>query len=200
MRKGLSWTVLRGLGNSLPARISIAAPILGHMILFNESIAAILSNLTINNASGAHLNNLYCLYVGLFVMGIASTIYQIRCHRIVKRYFDEEDFVITAGPTMTRRDLHGYLITLERIGHDETSQFDLRLAKQQFEMLGGEPAGDNDAPVRNSILKAYYSALAQSRPISRWCATMLYVVAFGFLAVPSLLTFLNVARRLVVQG
>ena len=196
---GFSWAILRGLGNSGLARLSILAPIFGHLILFNEPISRFLASfdVALGKPAEAPLSILYFLYLGLFFMGLASAVYQIRCHRVVKRYFDEEDFVLSAGPSVTRRDLQIYLEVIEEAHNSEVPSFDPRLARQQFEKRGGALESQGDTPLRNDIMKAYYAVLARARPFSRAITAAFYLVAFGCLAVPSVKTFLRVIVLLV---
>src|SRR3954454_4851211 len=106
------------------------------------------------------------------------------------RYFDEVDFVVTAGPTATRRDIQLYLQQIESSRHVPNA-FNAALARQQFESLVKSPDGLADAAFRSDVMKAYYTVHAHAHPLSRGAAMVCYGIAFTCLAVPSGHTFFS---------
>lgn len=88
------WTTVRGIGNSFPAKLSLAMPVIGYIILFNDVVVSIFkSNM---HATSPMINgmfwNLYYYYFGLFSFGIASSIYYLFCSRLVRDYISFQSY------------------------------------------------------------------------------------------------------------
>jgi hypothetical protein len=84
------------------------------------------------------------------------------------------------------------LKVIEEAQSSQHLSFDHRLARQQFDNQTGAIAGSGEASLRHDIMKAYYIIRAWDRSVSRVIATLLYLFAFAFLAIPSVTTFLRV--------
>jgi hypothetical protein len=197
-----SWTALRLVGNSMPAKLSILMPLVGYLIFFNEYVSRIIHFTNIDGGAVppsliSLAGKLYFLYFGLFLAGVASAIFQLRCHGIVKRYSDEDDFVLRAESTITRRDLKEFLDVIERSSALGDRRPSLNLARQQFESLAGITASSQERSLQIDVMKMYYFVLANGQPYSRAATISLYSIAFFFLSIPSVDTFIRVARYML---
>lgn len=192
-----SWTALRAIGNSTAAKLSIFMPFIGHLILFNQYVSELFINLSPSFGVGGGISfgwKMYFLYIGLFLMGVASSIYQLRCHQVIKRYSDKEDFVLSVSTTVTRRDIKEFLNAIRLSPEAADYDFNYNLVKQQFDSRAGVPESQQDESLRVDVMKMYYVVLADANALSRGIALTCYAIAFACLAVPSADTFFRVLR------
>lgn len=84
------WTVLARIGNSPPMRLTIFVPFIGMLLIFNENTeiffrlsSQFVSDLGLENGSLFSLNSLYFTYFGLCTLGVASSIYALRCPDVI---------------------------------------------------------------------------------------------------------------------
>jgi hypothetical protein len=95
------WDVLRGLGQSRIVSITIFAPFIGYLIIFNQyiaqylelSMAAVGIHENTDEVVAANLSRLRQLYVGLTLIGIASILFKSCCPFPINRHKDEYEFI-----------------------------------------------------------------------------------------------------------
>lgn len=116
------WSTLRSVGSSPVVRLSIAAPFVGYMIIFNSELQSLLtlveplfSDVSQGNAS-SNENSLEAilskrfelLYIGLIFIGLASITY-VRGPRECKQYPDEVAYVGAENDITSYADLNPYV-------------------------------------------------------------------------------------------
>lgn len=96
------WSALARIGNSYIVKMTIFAPFVGSLLIFNQNILELfdysnifLSNINqeinYNGISSYALGKLYFIYFGLFLIGAASIVYSIYCPEIISRFpFSDE--------------------------------------------------------------------------------------------------------------
>lgn len=90
-----SWRLLRTIGNSRAAKLTILIPLVGYIVLLNDTV---IRNLELSEQifgvpTGATLTKLLLIYCGLVCVAIASAIFAIWCPLEVKRYASVEEYV-----------------------------------------------------------------------------------------------------------
>ena len=97
------WSKLRSIGNSQAAKLTILIPLVGYMIIFNETIASYLQlsnelvGLSVEGSGSTASPRLLLIYFGLCWVALGSAIYAWRCPGFIKRYRSAESFVADAG-------------------------------------------------------------------------------------------------------
>ncbi|WP_414474313.1 hypothetical protein [Microvirga sp. M2] len=185
------WSELRSIGNSRIVQLAGIIPVVGYMILFNETLLELIKSSpfyvpsSIDLIESPHasfldkLNSLrlYALYFGFFIIGIASLVYQWKCPSLVKKYADVDDFIIATTGFYRERDyLLAQKATIE-LGNNDTRQLDAAKAESQ-----------------TTILRLYYDAEDRAQTDWRTLAGFCYGIGFVIVAVPSALAFLRICQ------
>lgn len=98
----VSWSSLSSLGNSSIVKLTVIVPILGTILVFNESVASFLRlaqgyladiGVAETQQNEYSLRQLYFLYFGLSAVGIGSLIFGLLCPTMVKKHPDALDHV-----------------------------------------------------------------------------------------------------------
>ena len=101
----VKWTTLRSIGNSPTVRLTIVIPLVGYMIIFNDTVVQYLQ-LTpelFGEEQRAQIEErvrsvrvsarLLLIYFGLCLIALASTVYAFLCPQEIKRYAMATDYV-----------------------------------------------------------------------------------------------------------
>jgi hypothetical protein len=99
----VSWRLLRSIGNSRAAKLTVLIPLIGYLILLNDTVVAHLG--LFGEAADATLMRLLAIYCGLVFVAVASVIFAICCPREVKRYASPEEYVAGDEPFMSERQI-----------------------------------------------------------------------------------------------
>src|SRR6202040_558575 len=110
------WHALRGLGQSRIVSLTIIAPFLRYLIIFNQNIIAYfeLSAGAIGTRSGAsnmveeNFSRLRQIYLGLTTLGVASILFKSFCPPEILNYKDEHDFIQAELNVVTGRRYFTY--------------------------------------------------------------------------------------------
>ena len=181
-----TWSALRGIGNSLPARASVIVPFVGYLIIFNKHLVEKLAFRCIDLPCSEQtlFPKLYYLYFGLTFFGIGSFLYQLRCDSRIKRFANVEDYTLSVREITTNNDLHEYQRAIESLVGDSAATSDF---------LTAQLSDAEQAPqLKLKILANHYRALDGSTPISRFFVLLAYTCGFLFMAIPAVTTFVEV--------
>ena len=88
------WNDLRGFGNSIVAKSTIAIPLLGYMLLFNDKVVAYL-RLHSDFCQGGGCTaswQLYFFYFACCFIALGSSLYAAFCPQLIKRHKDAATF------------------------------------------------------------------------------------------------------------
>ena len=196
----VSWRLLRSIGNSKAAKLTILIPLIGYLILLNDTVVRHLelSEAVFGAPSGGTLIKLLIIYCGLILVAIASTIFIARCPLEVKRYASSEEYVAGEEPFMSERAI-GIVQNRLKIG-DEIARKD---DKGYSEHHDARPVSDDPEVRRRRArqlvliqLNLYFEMLDRSRPFARWAIAVFYAAGIGLLLVPSAMVFWQVMRVL----
>lgn len=184
----IEWTQLRSVGNSKIVQASILFPLVGYLILFNESAASLLSTSSLDRASPNEglieflwIRKLYFLYFGLMFLGLGSLGYAMFCPRIIKKYGDSADYIRFDGPAMTQRMLRKLA---ERAG------------------LEGLTTTTDDQILENGpdILRTWFHFQTYRHPLARDTVTTLFALGFVLISVPSIVSIIKIGSLLFRPG
>jgi hypothetical protein len=199
LRRGqvfVSWCLLRSIGNSKAAKLTILIPLIGYLILLNEDVISHLelSKQIFGAPADATLTRLLLIYCGLVFVAVASTIFAIACPLEVKRYASSEEYIAGDERFQSQRTI-GVIQTRLRLG-DEIARNDDAAYRHHHEK---RPTSD-DIEVRRRRAKdliriqmnLYFEMLDRSRPFWRWAAAICYFLGIGLLLIPATIVFLKV--------
>jgi len=187
MLKKFAWTSIRSLGNSWPARLSILVPFFGNILIFNKLFLDFAGvgtscSLPLGPTCLISQTTIYNYYLGLCLIGVASGMYQIFCPPIIKKYIDEDFFVIEHSSLATRPQLTRYLEFITNNKTDRRYKFILStLVNGSIDTLNKEVIRD--------ILREYYFELNQKGNFWLYCCVLFYAFGSTFLIWPTLTTF-----------
>ncbi len=108
-----TWSTLRTLGQSRLLKMTVIAPFIGTLIIFNDNLVSMLmlSPAIVGRWAGIEaspavakaftLSRLQLTYFGLVFLGAAAFIFSILCPREIKRFSTSVDFIEFEKTTMT---------------------------------------------------------------------------------------------------
>lgn len=129
----LRWSTLATIGSSPVIKLTIIAPFLGYIVLYNEYV---LSLLTLSPASMGGtavqsdaivytISKINYLYFGLLLLGVASGLFSLFCPRDISKNKYVVDYIQYVMPVSTDPLLRSYfhaILTLYQERCEETSQ------------------------------------------------------------------------------
>jgi hypothetical protein len=119
---------------------------------------------------------LYFLYFGFMFAGIGAIFYQWRCPQEVKKHADWKDYIAKDGDVLSYK----YLKQLgDRVGVPYSPNL------RDSESMGSE------------VMQTWYEIQDHTKPISRFFVLLCFLVSGALLAIPSTLTAIKVAIKLV---
>lgn len=193
------WTTLRGFGNSSPAKLTILIPLIGYLIIFNDQVTKFLqisSELVGVGPSPGISTRLLCVYFGLCLIALGTTIYSLLCPREIKYYGSSAAYVRGDGPSLGD-------FAMEEIEDDlRESQYKDRylVIRGRYEGSGGHPKIPTDAQkqqIDNGILHLYFEKINNSWAVLRLLTLGLFASGTVCLLVPSLEIFFRITSILV---
>lgn len=180
------WTRLRFVSNSAAAKATILVPLIGYLILFNQSISEFLSlvrDLDSRPAVGVSYR-LILLYLGLTGVAGGVLVYGWYCPNEVKHYGSAAAFVQGDGPS-----LRGFVIDEINQVLSQHKPYSNKLQKLSLELTNEadvQPLNEGDwEKYRIEHLHLYFDYLNESHRLPRLMVCLLYTLGFGLLAIPS---------------
>jgi hypothetical protein len=222
-----TWSELKTIGKSRLARATIFFPIIGYLVLYNERISTYLrlipgisTAIHSNTASGtnideATLTRIIAIYVGLFFIGVASTLFVLLCPKDIFDHDDEHHFIMREIDLMTplRFDFVisnlGYLqgIATPRLSSEIKRLSQIQLSdsigtSQVGTELGARGLLWSDWINRNkkelsTSLSILYTLRDQSRWSGRIIISAIYFIGFIYLLWPSAIVFAGTCNVLI---
>ena len=197
----VSWRLLRSIGNSRAAKLTVLIPLVGYLILLNDDIVAhlALSKNVFGDGADETLTRLLAIYVGLVFIAVASVVFAIWCPREVKRYGSAEEYVAGDEPFMSDREI-GMIQSRLKIGdaiarEDDANYNDYHDSRPSTDSL--EELRHRARQHQRIQLNLFYEMQDRSCRRGRWAAAIFYLLGSIFLSVPSALVFYRVMRVLL---
>jgi len=87
-----TWKTLKSLSSSPLAKLTIIAPVIGWLLLYNNTLVSLIAKIT-GEVPANDLWKLYIFYVGLTLISISAILFVIFCPRIISRFIDTNDYI-----------------------------------------------------------------------------------------------------------
>lgn len=180
------WSVVKKLAQSPISRYVIFIPIVGYLLLFNDTAVATLFQFSalVGTAAAAisvDADRLRFLYFGLNIYAIGVAIYLAGAPAVVQRYGGLNDFVSTQADRLSSEVLRTYF------------EYVLRGVSQDAIDAAWSKTSPDDPAMRRSIAARYYVSRNTSAPLIAGLAGVLCLVGLALTIVPSALLFWEVA-------
>jgi hypothetical protein len=175
---------LRTMGNSIAARATIVVPILGYFLLLSDQAVEFLkANLSLceGRSCSAPLR-LQLFYLGGTVYGLAAAIYAVACPSVIQRFADASEYFLAQREYFTNRP-------------------NLLFLTREILRLGGQ-VGDRKNFLSQDVadlMAEHYVVLSYRFLPVRVIALALFAIGIVLVAVPSIWTFWEVARTVLVR-
>lgn len=191
------WNDLRGFGNSVVAKATIAIPLLGYMLLFNDKVIAYLRLHTdFCQGSGCSPSwRLYFFYFGCCFIAIGSSLYAAFCPQLIKRHKDAASFFESEKAYhMHPLSLRHLFDVIEHVkGAQAIDNFNL---KDTLLTKGSGLSIDHVNMLAGPMSEHYYLE-NRRRMAARLLTCAAYAIGVLLLAVPTLITVWQVLRIVV---
>lgn len=87
------WTTLKKIANSKLAKYTIAIPVVGWLLVYNDNIILLLEELLDREIEITISWRLHVFYIGLALISVTAILYIIFCPREIDHYADSQDFI-----------------------------------------------------------------------------------------------------------
>ncbi len=194
------WEGIRKIGQLRIMALTMIVPVIGYMIIFNENIIQLFelskevftelvpgSKSSVQGVSGDSKTRLYYFYFGLTFLGTGSIIYQIFCPGIIKEHGSDRQYIREEAPLITLKRFESLLDALEGITKKQLIDFKERLDMIQTFSPGAEEKARMNMTTDLFIIQ--WRLENESYFVIRVITFLLYMVGFGFLAIPSIQMF-----------
>jgi hypothetical protein len=184
-RRAFTWTQLRTIGHLPLMKATILVPLIGYLIIFNETAVGYLHLIWEKDATPSVPTNLLLVYFGLVCLSVGSGLYAIFCNRRIDQYGSVEAYIGGDGPNISA-------VTLGYLEQEITEAgYDLRAYQDDRINLVGK------ADPKKDILACIYDKWDTAHPTVRALTTMFYIAGIVILLFPSLRVFLKVSSILL---
>lgn len=188
------WSKLRSFGNSHIAQATLLVPVLGYFLLFNEYLLDYVRFHT-NFCSVPSCSTSWrirLVYFGCCFIGTGSALYALRCPSVVKLYSGGSNFFDAERTYFSAPRNLAYLFDLieTETGKSAPDPFKLKEFIRNNYVLGNEQSS-----ALADTMADYYVLQDESRPKSRYATTLFYLFGVGFLATPTIATFVQVVMH-----
>lgn len=193
------WHHLRGVGNSGLVRLTVLTPVLGYLILLNETVSNYLQlHPRLALFSSDVPVRLLFLYYGTVVLAVASLTYIFRCPQIVKRYGSASEYCAaelnyqsSANHLKLLRDRVRTLVEKDYI-RELLDNFD----QMQLHVKTANLKSSADSEIQE-VMTLEWQLNNLDGPVSRSVCLLLFYLGFSILSVPAIMTFAEVTIRLL---
>lgn len=204
-----SWRTVRSIGNSKPVKLTILAPFIGYLIIYNDLI---LKNLLLTELIGDDINEpssvfwrLFCLYIGFILLGIGSIIYQCFCPRVIAKYPTNSEFLAGEKAWVTWHGLDRIASTLNECTFEDYTVELYEINKNEYHRQQNFPVPESNLEITEKmtdnaklqILREYYMTLDGSFVILREICFLFFAIGLFLVSIPSFIVFLKICRLAV---
>ncbi|PIW00548.1 MAG: hypothetical protein CO094_00915 [Anaerolineae bacterium CG_4_9_14_3_um_filter_57_17] len=97
-----TWSTLKALSSSGLARLTIIVPVVGWLLIYNDTLARLLSSLLRENVQIEYSWKLYIFYIGLTFISISAVIFIVRCPRTIAHHLNRLQYIEKERAIFTR--------------------------------------------------------------------------------------------------
>ncbi|KFK53452.1 hypothetical protein NOK75_00755 [Vibrio parahaemolyticus] len=188
-----NWPSLRLLGQSNAVKMTMLIPFLGYLILFNDKVISFINTaFEAVGLSGGGLSseaNLYFIYFGLTILGVATLLFQVFCPALIKEYSSVRVYVESNVEYMTSHRLRSLCTHMERLSGKshvviDNAKKSLAISESSSKNVLREPYVD--------VLQHFWNVSAWDKTPARIGIVTLYGIGFILLTIPSVKMFARV--------
>ena len=208
-----NWDQLRGICEIKVVRLTVFAPFIGYLILFNEQLTHLL-NLSNELLPAEYFryfwqdtsktneelasNRIFLIYFGLFFLGLGSILYGIACPHLLKKYGSSSEYLRDELTFQTKFQVQRALDELKELKSKPrhldalVSQFE-----QHFEKIKGYESGEFSTEFQDlskDLMIEHWKTQNVSHPLARYSTFAAYLFGFLIIALPSIETLLAVSK------
>lgn len=194
------WTLLRPIGNSWPARLTILIPLVGYFIVFNDALShsrltELVGEFDVRAETlGLSVSpRLFQVYFGLCFVALASALYGLGCPEVIKRHPSAGEYVATEGDHLGEYGVREIEVTLAKADPD----FDRFRQRIQNRISSQYSPQEAVAEIKIASLVAWYNAENRRRAPLQLLVACFYALGFLALLIPATKVFLKVSFVLV---
>jgi hypothetical protein len=189
----LTWSRLRGIGKSPAAKVTVLLPLVGYLIVFNDSVAKFLHLASefvgSTDAQFGVAPKLMLVYVGACAIALGQSIYGICCPGEVKSYGHATPYVLDASRVTKDFEFE----KLEDALRSSVYRTEYLRMRDRYERSPGPPITEEQkAHINNGVLHLHFKLLNNRWSAARWLTGGLYLLGLVLLAIPSVGVFLRV--------
>jgi len=197
------WHHLRPIGNSIVVRLSALFPVAGYLVMLNAQAFEYLNlDPQLQFIPGFNQWRLVLLYYGLALAALGSILYAVGCPPLVKKFSTPTEYVSAEAVFYTSRlraEIKAQslrkLLALASPAQRRHVYISHHLAKFEAEP---EDACDRDFLLAGMALEWFVATT--SRPLRRIGCCVLYSAGFAILAIPTIVTLLEVTAWIVTSN
>jgi len=192
------WHQLRALGSSNLVRASVLMPAFGYILLLNDNVHQYLTvkydGWLLDRLHLPGVWRIWLLFYGSFFLAAATILYSLMCPDEIKRYASA--FAMADGETEHQLNLNQFEQVRDNLKglYKNLSRWEkpvLDPTKPALHLDGGS-IGNAKAALSTYLIRQWTIRKMQRRAL-RICIYALFAVGHGLLAVPAILTFLQVS-------
>jgi hypothetical protein len=194
------WSAFNTISNSLAARCTILIPLIGYLIIFNESVVKYLNLVSELGGSTERTGlvvspRLLLIYFGLCAIAVGVMLYSRFCPNGVKYYGSSNAYVGGVQGSIKRLALDEVEAALKN--SEEYRPYFHDVSERFHRPLQTVATEEELGVYINGILHLYYRLQNSSNPTIRGLVAVLYTLGFVCLLIPSLGVFYRVSKILV---
>lgn len=164
----IKWTLVRTIGNSRLVGLTIAVPLIGYFILFNNQVLGQLelsdqvvgasvdpdrqrdgASIASRGLSNDTLFKLFMIYFGLCSLALGSVVYLARCPRTIKSYQNAVSYIAAEEPYVTDSVIGAIRRAVVRLGGGKFPVFDTIHEAIESEQARSNLTGQVDFTITN---------------------------------------------------
>jgi hypothetical protein len=206
MGKIPEWNLIRYIGASIPARLTVIFPLIANIAIFNDSIVAQFSGESVIFRGVPGLLHQFQLYIwftfaGLLFFSIGQIVFTVSCPHLIKTHDCAESFLESLNSNVVSKALllkwARYAENSAHINNDEKSEDGIASA---IALLEGEAFRLPDMSEQLvNITRLYYKSVSLDFPILRFICSLFFTVGVVLVFYPSVKTVVN-ASVVVSRG
>jgi hypothetical protein len=199
------WSTLRSIGNSSIVKLTIVIPVLGYLIIFNQSLSKYLALIhevfhDPDPLVAGHVSwRLTYLYLGLCWFGIGSALFAIFCPPELKKYGSPSEYIGGEIDNLSILELNNIVEQLDSsvIADKLTKHVTNLMERYDIFSAGAAPRDDE---IEADGMTIYFQNLDQTATITRGSVAIFFSLGTCFTAVPTIEVFLRVSRIALDQA
>lgn len=202
------WSVLKAIGGSYVGGLTILTPVFGYLLLVpgvQVSVGGVevIEGFSVTAWGGEMSSSSRLLYLGLFILGIATMIFRASCPTEIAKYKDEVEFTTAEKGVYSAHRLSSdlkYVLSLSH-GTVEKSKIDAlekievtehKKVRDTLVRLKSTEWWEQFEPAANMVLPEIYKTKDRRFPVLRILMGIAYAIGLGLTLIPSFKTFCSV--------